>query len=215
MAISSIPLWTSILLPLVQTSSFPFMPSTPSIPLLHCITFHSPSTSIPPFPLLPPLHSPYSLPSIPPTPSPPFPLLPPLHSPYSLPSIPPTPSPPFPLLPPLHSPYSLPSIPPTPSPPFPLLPPLHSPYSLPSIPPTPSPPLLRSNSARITDRRVKIMNEVISGMRVIKMYAWEHAFKGVVDRLRRYVYTCTWVHMCICSVCAFVYMCMYKYTMYV
>ena len=31
------------------------------------------------------------------------------------------------------------------------------------------------------------MNEVISGMRVIKMYAWEHAFKRVVDKLRKLV----------------------------
>ena len=43
----------------------------------------------------------------------------------------------------------------------------------------------RFKSARVTDMRVKVMNEVISGMRVIKMYAWERAFKGVVDRLRR------------------------------
>eukprot|EP00731_Ephydatia_muelleri_P026449 Em0018g549a len=43
---------------------------------------------------------------------------------------------------------------------------------------------MRFNSARVTDKRVKVMNEVISGMRVIKMYAWEHAFKGLVDRLR-------------------------------
>ena len=56
--ISSIPLWTSILLPLVQTYSFPFMPSTPSIP---------PPPLFLNSPLLPPLH-----------PSPPFPLLPPL-----------------------------------------------------------------------------------------------------------------------------------------
>ena len=40
-------------------------------------------------------------------------------------------------------------------------------------------------SALLTDRRVKIMSEVISGMRVIKMYAWEHAFKRVVGTIRR------------------------------
>eukprot|EP00731_Ephydatia_muelleri_P034922 Em0086g6a len=44
---------------------------------------------------------------------------------------------------------------------------------------------LRFGSALLTDRRVKIMNEVISGMRVIKMYAWEHAFKRLVDKLRK------------------------------
>ena len=45
--------------------------------------------------------------------------------------------------------------------------------------------LQRFRSTLLTDKRVKVMNEVISGMRVIKMYAWEHAFSGVVNRLRR------------------------------
>ena len=36
-----------------------------------------------------------------------------------------------------------------------------------------------------TDKRVHVMSEVICAMRVIKMYAWEYAFKRVVDRLRR------------------------------
>ena len=30
------------------------------------------------------------------------------------------------------------------------------------------------------------MNEVITGIRVIKMYAWEYAFKKVVSAIRRY-----------------------------
>ena len=33
------------------------------------------------------------------------------------------------------------------------------------------------------------MNEVISGIRVIKMYGWEYAFHRLVSRLRRYMYT--------------------------
>jgi len=37
----------------------------------------------------------------------------------------------------------------------------------------------------VTDQRVRIMNEVISGIRVIKMYAWEYAFKKVVTKLRK------------------------------
>ena len=45
--------------------------------------------------------------------------------------------------------------------------------------------LIRVKSARITDKRVVIMNEVITGIRVIKMYAWEYAFKRVVSKLRR------------------------------
>ena len=45
----------------------------------------------------------------------------------------------------------------------------------------------RVKSAKQTDRRVHVMNEVISGVRVIKMYAWEYAFKKLVKKLRRQV----------------------------
>ncbi|XP_064381893.1 ATP-binding cassette sub-family C member 4-like isoform X2 [Halichondria panicea] len=43
----------------------------------------------------------------------------------------------------------------------------------------------RFKSAVLTDKRVRIMNEIITGIRVIKMYAWEYAFKRIVDTLRR------------------------------
>lgn len=43
----------------------------------------------------------------------------------------------------------------------------------------------RFKSAVLTDKRVRIMNEIITGIRVIKMYAWENAFKRVVTNLRR------------------------------
>ena len=43
----------------------------------------------------------------------------------------------------------------------------------------------RLKAARLTDRRVKVMNEVISGIRVIKMYAWEYAFSHVVAAIRK------------------------------
>ena len=43
----------------------------------------------------------------------------------------------------------------------------------------------RLKSARVTDSRVKVMNEVITGIRVIKMYAWEYAFKKMVDEIRK------------------------------
>ncbi len=43
----------------------------------------------------------------------------------------------------------------------------------------------RFKSAVKTDERVCIMNEVINGIRVIKMYAWEHVFKKVVNALRK------------------------------
>lgn len=50
----------------------------------------------------------------------------------------------------------------------------------------------RSKAAVKTDQRVKVMNEVISGIRVIKMYAWEYAFRDVVQILRQYV---CWIHV--------------------
>ncbi len=43
----------------------------------------------------------------------------------------------------------------------------------------------RFKSALVTDKRIRIMNEIISGMKVIKMYAWEYAFKAVVSKLRK------------------------------
>lgn len=45
----------------------------------------------------------------------------------------------------------------------------------------------RHRTAKRTDKRVKIMNEVIQGIQVIKMYAWEMAFAGIVDKIRKYV----------------------------
>lgn len=43
---------------------------------------------------------------------------------------------------------------------------------------------LRSKTASLTDERVKIMSELLSGMRVLKMYAWEEPFTEIVQKLR-------------------------------
>lgn len=45
--------------------------------------------------------------------------------------------------------------------------------------------LLRSKSAALADKRIRIMNEVLSGIRIIKMYAWEKPFSALVSELRR------------------------------
>ena len=45
----------------------------------------------------------------------------------------------------------------------------------------------RLKSAKATDKRVKVMNEIISGMRLIKMYAWEWAFHEYVKKIRMLV----------------------------
>ena len=46
---------------------------------------------------------------------------------------------------------------------------------------------VRHQSAAITDKRLEIMKEIIAGIRVVKMYAWEWNFRDLVARLRRLV----------------------------
>ena len=38
--------------------------------------------------------------------------------------------------------------------------------------------------AVLTDSRIRTMNEVVFGMRIIKMYAWEKPFASLVSRFR-------------------------------
>ncbi|XP_063103008.1 ATP-binding cassette sub-family C member 4 isoform X3 [Cavia porcellus] len=44
---------------------------------------------------------------------------------------------------------------------------------------------LRSKTAAFTDARIRTMNEVITGIRIIKMYAWEKSFADLISNLRR------------------------------
>eukprot|EP00795_Rhopilema_esculentum_P002545 gene2545-740_t len=44
----------------------------------------------------------------------------------------------------------------------------------------------RRQIVKYTDRRVKVMNEVISGMRVLKLYTWEDPFTQLVESLRNW-----------------------------
>ncbi|XP_020490124.2 ATP-binding cassette sub-family C member 4-like isoform X2 [Labrus bergylta] len=44
---------------------------------------------------------------------------------------------------------------------------------------------LRAETAVLTDDRIRTMNEVITGIRVIKMYGWEKPFAALVDEVRR------------------------------
>ncbi|XP_059049333.1 ATP-binding cassette sub-family C member 4-like [Achroia grisella] len=43
---------------------------------------------------------------------------------------------------------------------------------------------IRRQTAQRTDRRIKLMNEIINGIQVIKMYAWEKPFQKVVEMTR-------------------------------
>ena len=59
----------------------------------------------------------------------------------------------------------------------------------------------RFKSARVTDKRIRVMNEIISGMRLIKMYAWEWAFHEYVKKIRKLVYKVVLQYNMIVSMC--------------
>ena len=44
---------------------------------------------------------------------------------------------------------------------------------------------LRQDTAKKTDTRVSTMNEIITGMKVIKMYCWEMPFSKIINSLRK------------------------------
>ncbi|XP_015762179.1 PREDICTED: multidrug resistance-associated protein 4-like [Acropora digitifera] len=44
---------------------------------------------------------------------------------------------------------------------------------------------LRMQAARITDKRLAVMNEIVSGIRAVKMYAWEWPYRDAVRMIRR------------------------------
>ena len=47
---------------------------------------------------------------------------------------------------------------------------------------------VRHQSAAVTDKRLEIMKEIITGIRVVKMYAWEGNFTDLVAQIRRLVF---------------------------
>ena len=44
---------------------------------------------------------------------------------------------------------------------------------------------IRGKVLKTTDARVKLMNEILTGIRVIKYYCWEKPFKGKIHDLRK------------------------------
>lgn len=46
--------------------------------------------------------------------------------------------------------------------------------------------LYRQKTATQTDQRIKLMNEIISGIDVIKMLSWEKVFSKSIDQIRKY-----------------------------
>ena len=47
---------------------------------------------------------------------------------------------------------------------------------------------IRKKVAAQTDKRLEIMKEIVSGIRVVKMYAWERNFRDLVAQIRRFVH---------------------------
>ena len=43
---------------------------------------------------------------------------------------------------------------------------------------------LREKAASVTDERLEIMNEVIGGIRAVKMHAWEWNFRDMITNFR-------------------------------
>ncbi|XP_065177457.1 ATP-binding cassette sub-family C member 4-like [Sycon ciliatum] len=43
----------------------------------------------------------------------------------------------------------------------------------------------RDRVARLTDKRIRIMNEIITGMQLIKMYVWEKPFRASIESIRK------------------------------
>lgn len=44
---------------------------------------------------------------------------------------------------------------------------------------------LREKAASMTDKRLEVMNEIIAGIRAVKMYAWEWNFRDMIRNLRK------------------------------
>jgi len=44
---------------------------------------------------------------------------------------------------------------------------------------------LRLKTAIRTDKRMRVLNEVISAIRIVKMYAWENLFSTLVSDARK------------------------------
>lgn len=46
---------------------------------------------------------------------------------------------------------------------------------------------LQVELSKETDKRIRVMNETIIGIRVIKMYGLEHVFEKVIKKVRRFI----------------------------
>ena len=49
-------------------------------------------------------------------------------------------------------------------------------------------------TAKCTDERIHVVNEIVPAMRVIKMYAWEKAFANQIDLCRRFLHSIDFIN---------------------
>ena len=67
---------------------------------------------------------------------------------------------------------------------------------------------LRRSALRYTDGRVRMMSEVLTCIKLIKMYAWENAFSAAISKLRvserNILQWAGFLQVCVC-VCVCVY----------
>lgn len=47
----------------------------------------------------------------------------------------------------------------------------------------------RIQTAYASDKRIQIMDEIVNGIQIIKMYAWEIPYEKLITVLRGYVFT--------------------------
>ena len=45
---------------------------------------------------------------------------------------------------------------------------------------------IRNKAAAQTDKRLKVIKEIVTGIRVVKMYAWEWNFRDLIAKIRRF-----------------------------
>ena len=45
--------------------------------------------------------------------------------------------------------------------------------------------LKRRKASAKTDSRINIINEILNGIKIIKMYCWEDSFKKIVSKIRK------------------------------
>ena len=60
---------------------------------------------------------------------------------------------------------------------------------------------VRHQSAAVTDKRLEIMKDIITGIRLVKMYAWEWNFRDLVAQIRRLLHLVSMFYFSVSKLC--------------